>query len=110
MLSNLQIKFDENGLDLRKTVVRCETQDEANAFLEYLCAKGVWKLDQIQELKRRWSEYKCSTCYHIGKNSWCHDVWYKERGYYVVDFSDIYIGSIHIDAINISLGYDELFE
>lgn len=85
-------EFDESGLDPANTVVRCASQTEADIFLEYLCAKGVWDKFQISSISRSWDEFTFSTCYHLSKQSWCDDNWYKEREPHIriIDFCDIY--------------------
>lgn len=85
-------RFDTHGLDRKNTVVRCETREEANIFLRYLAAKGVWGPDRIVALANKWDEYGPATCYHFSEESWCYDAWYKRErpSYRIVNFCDIY--------------------
>lgn len=102
--------FDTSGLDPDSTVVRCATQEEADIFLEYLRLKGVWRRDQIQELSRRWEDYRDTTCYHLSSPGWCYDTYYygEYPHYQIVDFCDIYCPQAS-NPLKITLGFDELF-
>lgn len=84
--------FNIEGLDQKHTVVRCETMEEANIFLQYLEANGVWGRTSIQKLIDRWADYEGNTCYHLSEPSWCDVNWYREirPEYQIVDFCDIY--------------------
>ena len=52
--------IDLNGLDPVRTAVNCQTQEEADAFLEYLCKKGLKSQKDADSLKHRWAEYGSS--------------------------------------------------
>lgn len=102
--------FDTKGFQ-RDTVVRCNTQEEADSFLEYLASKGVWSESQVTILKRRWSDYGNETCYHLSKPSWCYASYYATEcpHYDIVDFCDIHKAAQEGDITDIAYGYDQLF-
>ena len=104
-------EFNVSWLDQHNTVVRCATQEEADLFLEYLQAKGVWEPKQIEILKDRWDEYGDSTCYHLSERSWCYASYYASEypHYDIVDFCDIHNESQKRDIRDITYGYDQLF-
>ena len=115
MYEELLNDFDESGLDPNKTVIRCSSQYEANVFLKYLCAKGVWDEFSATRLIERWDEHKQSTCYHLSSKRWCSDFWYEEfePSFRIVDFCDIYIGNHDIGGnpnaeVIMALTFDEL--
>lgn len=112
MYENLINNFDLSSIDPSTTVVRCETQDEADVFLDYLFVKGVWDKKQISNLKDRWEERESETCYHLTQRSWCYASWYAETHpeLSIVDFCDIYVPLLKTNITNISLTYNELFE
>lgn len=111
MYENILNDFDENGFDPQNTVVRCATQEEADIFLEYLNAKGVWNKEQIAGLSRRWHEYGSSSCYHFSQNSWCYDSYYKNYSRYeIIDFCDIYKKTNPIVDADLALGFDEVMQ
>ena len=84
--------FNFSGVDPSKTVVRCATQEEADIFLEYLGEKGVWDWTSVDSVANQWSKYGNSTCYHISKNNWCYDRWYREMSpeLFIIDFCEVY--------------------
>lgn len=102
--------FDTKGLQ-RDTVVRCNTQEEADSFLEYLAFRGVWSESQVKILKERWSEYGDATCYHLSEPSWCYAAYYATEypHYDIVDFCDIHKAAQESDITDIAYGYDQLF-
>ena len=104
-------RFNIIGIDVDNTVVRCNTQEEANCLLEFLVSKGVWSKDQIRTLKRFWTRYGSSTCYHLARASWCYEAYYAEEypHYNIVDFYDIYSGSQENSVRDVAYGYDQLF-
>lgn len=108
MDNSLLEDFDESGLDTSRTVVRCITQDEANIFLDYLCCKRIWNKGNARILKDRWKEYGSSTCYHISRDSWCHDSWYELNGFDVVDFCEIYKKHKPV-SVPFEICYEDLF-
>lgn len=110
MNADLINDFDTSGLDPELTVVRCQTQEEADIFLEYLRLKGVWERGSTRELSRRWKDYRETTCYHLSLKNWCYDEYYY-RAYphwQIVDFCDIYYPQTS-NPLEIALGFDELF-
>lgn len=102
--------FDTKGFQ-HDTVVRCNTQEEADSLLEYLAFKGVWGESQVKILKKRWSDYGNQTCYHLSKPSWCYASYYATNypSYDIVDFCDIYKLAQEGDITDIAYGYDQLF-
>lgn len=111
MKEDLLNAFDESGIDPQHTVVRCETQEEADIFLEYLHQKGVYGRKTIQELSRKWEGYGSETCYRFSKSGWCYARYYREDclGISIVDFCDIYKGYRVIEPVDVTYSYDELF-
>ena len=112
-MQELLNRFDETGLDPKNTVVRCETQDEVNLFLDYLCCKGIWTEPQISYLKQHCFDKEGLICYHISRQSWCNDRWYKihRPEYSIVDFCDVYQYPNTDDtpvAAHISISYDDI--
>lgn len=103
--------FDISGLDPDNTVVRCETQEEADILLEYLNHRGVWDATSVMHLKDRWCDYGSSSCYHLSTCSWCYASYYAENypEYRIVDFCDIYFKSQEDEIYDIVYSYDELF-
>lgn len=102
--------FDTKGFQ-RDTVVRCNTQEEADLLLEHLAFKGVWSESEVKILKERWSDYGNETCYHLSEPSWCYASYYatKYPYYDIVDFCDIYKVAQEGDITDITYGYDQLF-
>lgn len=102
--------FDTEGCQ-RDTVVRCNTQEEADSFLEYLAFKGVWSKSQVKALKKRWSDHGNETCYHLSEPSWCYASYYAREhpSYDIVDFCDIHKAAQESDITDIAYGYDQLF-
>ena len=100
--------FDTEGFQ-RDTVVRCNTQKEADSFLEYLAFKGVWSESQVKILKE--TDYGNETCYHLSEPSWSFASYYAtEYPYYdIVDFCDIHKAAQESDITDIAYGYDQLF-
>lgn len=111
MYENILNDFDESGFDPQKTVVRCATQEEADIFLEYLNAKGVWSESHVKILKKRWSDYGSETCYHLSEPAWCYASYYATEysDYDIVDFCDIHKAAQESDITDIAYGYDQLF-
>lgn len=108
MQKDILNEFDETGLDPLKTVVRCESQHEADIFLDYLNTKGVWNQTDIRELKRRWIEHDSSTCYHLSQQRWARAGYYEEMHpeIVIVDFRDIYKPEPEVDISQI-LSFDD---
>lgn len=83
--------FDFSELsDLHHTVVRCANQEEANIFLDYLRAQGIWSASNAKRLASQWDKYGSSTCYHTCEQRWCDDAFYSRHGFRVIDFCDVY--------------------
>ena len=108
MNADLINDFDISGLDPKLTAVRCKTQEEADLFLEYRCARGDFTKESGIALSRYWREYCSSTCYRLHGVGYCNDSFYLEKGWTVVDFCDIYRPQTN-DPLNIAFGVDELF-
>lgn len=110
MYDDLLDNFDVSGLDASNTVVRCDTQEEADILLKYLNAKGVWSEQQISSLSKRWADYGSSTCYHLSLPSWCYVDYYKRNypEWCIVDFCHIYQQSLEEPSLEFS--FDELMQ
>lgn len=110
MIASEITNFNTKGLQY-DTVVRCNTQEEADLLLEYLAFKGVWSESNIKILKKRWSECGNQACYHISEPSWSRESYYATRypSYDIVDFCDIYKVAQEGDITDITYGYDQLF-
>ena len=109
MYEKLLSCFDESGIDPSNTVIQCYTQNEADLFLQYLVAKGVWEKKSADILSKRWMDHCQCTCYRISSKGWCNAAWYREfcPSIKIVDFQDIYKG----DAGELSepvIGFDEI--
>jgi hypothetical protein len=112
MGGDLLSAFDDSGLDLNNTVVRCSTQEEADMFLKYLYLKAVWEADNVDTLSDCWENFGSATCYHISERSWCYDSWYKDNcpDYRIVDFWDIYKGNNQHEEQGCVISFDELMQ
>lgn len=108
MNADLINDFDISGLDPRLTAVRCKTQEEADLFLEYLCARGNFTKESGSALSRYWRDYCSSTCYRLFGVGYCDDSFYLRHEWTVVDFCDIYHPQTN-DPLDIAFGFDELF-
>ena len=108
MNADLINDFDLSGFDPYKTVVRCLTQEEADDFLEYLFSRGVCSRKNADLLKGYWGKYSTETCFRVDQPGYCHLDWYRERGYMIVEFLDIYKPQAS-GALDIAYSYDELF-
>lgn len=103
--------FDVSELDPDRTVVRCQTQEEADLFLDYLQDINVWGKRHIESLKKQWCDHGSSTCYHLSQSKWCYDSWYAQNypEYKIIDFSDIYKGCQQREMCDFAYGFEELF-
>ena len=110
MYEELLNDFDESVVDPSNTVVRCASQHEADMFLKYLNAKGIWDERQIKILSKCWANHGSSTCYHLSNPSWCHVEWYEENrsDLYIVDFCHIHKESR--EKMGLTLSFDELMQ
>lgn len=109
MNSNPAGIFDFSGIDPKNTVVRCESQDEADVLIQYLVACGLYNQAQAKHLSAQWERYNWTSCYHLVFQSWCYDSWYEQNSSYkIVNFRDVYKVS-QADVCDVTYSYDELF-
>lgn len=102
--------FGKSGIDPQHTVVRCETQEEADIFLSYLVHEGVWEARAAAQLSDKWGEHGSDTCYHFSQRRWCYADYYRlyNPEFEIVDFCDIYKNQV-VEPTMVTFSYDELF-
>ena len=101
------MKFEINSYD-EHHVMHCQTQEEAQAFLEFLDSIGLrWCSGQSYLESDHYKDYGSDTCY------WFHDGSYGSRGFAVNDgFTILEFGDFDWDVgePEITMNFDELFQ
>lgn len=77
----------------KKIAVHCKTEGEAALFMKMCANNGVlWISGEISDpFSTRWNELKSDTHYNCseGRLSYCSPDFCKNKGYYIIDFSEI---------------------
>lgn len=87
LILNPAIKITDN------TVINVESEEQ----FDKVCNEfGLSYNLSFKEMHNNYNEFKLnSISLHPSSNEWCNTKWYEERGYKVLNFEDIFIGSIN---------------
>jgi hypothetical protein len=72
-----------------KYAMHVKTEEEYNAFCEFLDSEGeTWNIDQSYMKIRHWDKYTKDTCLSFNEGSYCTVTYFKDHGYTILEFSD----------------------
>ena len=103
--------FEIDPYRYRYDCMHCDTEEKANAFLNYLVNIGhpLWDehLDGGVEVYNRYSSYKEKTCYAFNDHTYCYIDYFKNKDCFILEFDDfewpnfkeVMIDSTRIDSM-----------
>lgn len=114
------INFDYDKIMQKKTVVHCETEEQANNLLKWADSKGLtWNRNHSYIIYNCFIRYKEKTCYHIYSGCYRGYDYFKKRNYKIYKYEEVIMedydfvdenGNIINGWYYIKLGQDDMIE
>ena len=70
--------------------VRCNTKKEAENFLSWAKSQGCCWVDGSSFDDLKYDYYLHHTCYQPFEGSFCSEFWYKNHGFTVIDYKEVW--------------------
>ena len=80
------VSFHKSMIEQEKTVVQCETKEEAEKLLKWAVKEG-FPIDEQRIIDNKWEDCKSETCYNLRSGNYYNKNYFEKKGFTIIRYN-----------------------